>query len=162
MEAYKLFPHLAFQYPNALFILNTRDREDWVRSRLEHGKNLYYVQRSMLHYNVASIHDLADRWRIEWEHHHRQVAEFFACNSYRFLVCRIETDLPHILNDALPECKLDPKYYRIRGKKSSSQHGPELQAAMHAARKFLKLIRIVLQTFYSHVKAAISTGIKVT
>ena len=27
LEAYKLFPHLAAQYPNAVFILNTRNRE---------------------------------------------------------------------------------------------------------------------------------------
>ena len=123
LEAYKLFPHLASQYPNALFILNTRNREAWIRSRLEHGKNLSYAHRSMLHYNVTSIHDLADRWRIEWERHHHQVMAFFARRSFRFLVCRIETDLPHILNDALPECKLDPTHYRVKGKRESSRRG---------------------------------------
>ena len=55
LEAYKLFPHLTSQYPEALFILNTRNREAWIRSRLEHGKNLSYAHRSTLHYDLSSI-----------------------------------------------------------------------------------------------------------
>jgi hypothetical protein len=143
LEAYKLFPHLASQYPNALFILNTRDREAWIRSRLEHGKNLSYAHRSMLHYNVTSIRDLTDRWRIEWERHHSQVMLFFARTAFRFLVCRIETDLPHILNEVLPECKLDPALFRVKGKKESSRRGSLLPAAMHTARRFRSLIRVL-------------------
>ena len=29
LEGYKLYPYLAAQYPNAVFILNTRNREAW-------------------------------------------------------------------------------------------------------------------------------------
>ena len=119
LEAYKLFPHLTSQYPEALFILNTRNREAWIRSRLEHGKNLSYAHRSMLHYDLSSIHDLADRWRIEWERHHHQVMAFFARRSFRFLVCQIETDLPHLLHDALPECELSSTHYRVKGKREN-------------------------------------------
>ena len=45
LEGYKLYPHLAAQYPNAVFILNTRNREDWIRSRLVHGKK--YLMRNV-------------------------------------------------------------------------------------------------------------------
>ena len=58
LEAYKLFPQLAAQYPNAIFILNTRNREAWIRSRLTHGKELSHARRAMVHYNVTSIHEL--------------------------------------------------------------------------------------------------------
>jgi hypothetical protein len=96
----------------------------------------------MLHYNVTSIHDLTDRWRIEWERHHRQVMVFFARTAFRFLVCRIETDLPHLLHDALPECKLDSTHYRVKGGGESSQRDSVLAAAMRTARKFRSLIRV--------------------
>ena len=138
LEAYKLFPHLASQYPKALFILNTRDRESWIRSRLQHGKNLSYAHRSMLHYDVTSIQDLADRWRIEWERHHRQVMVFFAQKAFRFLVCRIETDLPYLLHDALPECRLNSMHYRVKGRGESSQRDSVLAAAMRYCEKIPK------------------------
>src|SRR5262245_6163956 len=34
LEAYKLFPYFAVQYPDSTFVLNIRDRESWIRSRL--------------------------------------------------------------------------------------------------------------------------------
>ena len=40
LEAYKLYRHLADQYPHSVFILNTRNREAWIRSRLGHGHRL--------------------------------------------------------------------------------------------------------------------------
>ena len=95
LEAYKLFPCFAAQYPDAVFILNTRDREDWIRSRL--GKKHDYAARARIYHNVVSNEDLANIWRADWKRHHRRVIEFFSGTSHRFFVCRIETDLPHLL-----------------------------------------------------------------
>ena len=113
LAAYKLFPYLADQFPDAVFILNTRDREAWIRSRLQHGSD--YAHRQMVHHNVDTASALADCWRANWDHHHRRVVEFFAGKPYRFFVCRIETDLPDLLNTMLPECKLDASYYGVLG-----------------------------------------------
>ena len=118
LEAYKLYRHLAEQYPHSVFILNTRNRDAWIRSRLGHGKDLSYAQRSMVHYNVTSIQELTNLWNAEWEHHHCDVTEFFARKPYRFFICQIETDLPSILDKALPECNLDAVHYRLKGGKN--------------------------------------------
>jgi hypothetical protein len=117
LEGYKLFPYLAAQYPGAVFILNTRDREDWIRSRLAHGKSSY-ARRHMDYHRVRTAEELATIWRADWERHHRRVVEFFRGKPYRFFVCRIETDLPHMLNAQLGECKLDPTHYEIRKSRS--------------------------------------------
>ena len=37
IEPYKRFDYLHRWYPNALFILNTRDRENWIASRAAHS-----------------------------------------------------------------------------------------------------------------------------
>jgi hypothetical protein len=113
LEGYKLFPYLAAQYPNAVFILNTRDREAWIGSRMGHGSNRPYAKRMMTHYDITSIEQLAELWRAEWEHHHRRVTEFFAGKPYRFFVCRIEVDLPQLLDERLPECQLDANRYQL-------------------------------------------------
>jgi Sulfotransferase domain len=113
LEAYKLFPYLAAHYPDAVFILNTRDPEAWIRSRLTHGIRPY-AKRHMIYYDVTSTEQLAELWRAEWERHHRRVTEFFRGKPHRFFVCRIETDLPHLLSEMIPECKLDPSHYELR------------------------------------------------
>jgi hypothetical protein len=120
-EAYKLFPRLAAEYPHAKFILNTRDREAWILSRLAHGKEFSYARRAMVHHNVTSLKDLTNLWRTEWEQHHRRVIEFFGDQPSRLIICQIETDLPHILDKALPEYKLDSRYYRVKGKQKLSR-----------------------------------------
>jgi hypothetical protein len=120
-EAYKLFPYFAAQYPDAVFILNTRDREDWIRSRFAHGDGQYAV-RYKRHVGVASDEKLAEIWRTEWDRHHRRVTDFFAGRPYRFFVCRIETDLPDLLNEKIPECSLDPELYRVVGRRDAVEH----------------------------------------
>ena len=112
LEGYKLFPYLAAQYPDAVFILNTREREGWINSRFRHGERTY-AARHKAYYNVKSDDQLADIWRNEWEQHHRRVIDFFAGRNQRFFVCRIESDLPHLLNQNLPECHLSEEYYKL-------------------------------------------------
>jgi hypothetical protein len=113
LEGYKLFRYFADQYPDAVFILNTRDREAWIRSRLGHGTSAPYAMRQMIFHNVTSIDELTDIWRADWDRHHAQVIEFFSERPFRFFVLKIETDLPHLLNEKLPEWKLDPRTYKI-------------------------------------------------
>jgi hypothetical protein len=116
LEAYKLYPFFAAQYPDAVFILNVRDREDWIRSRLGHRT---YAARASTYHKVTSNKDLADIWRADWERHHRRVIEFFSGKTHRFVVCRIDKDLPHLLNASLPECKLDSRFFRIVGQQKN-------------------------------------------
>ena len=66
--------------------------------------------------NVDSDEQLAALWREDWERHHRRVTEFFAVRSHRFFVCNIETDLPHLLEKQLPECRLRRRHYEIKGR----------------------------------------------
>lgn len=112
LEAYKLYPQLAAQYPDAIFILNTREPEAWIRSRFALGDGKY----AALHKAYLQIDDdraLADHWRNEWDRHLDSVTQFFANEAHRFFVCQIETDLPRILDDMLPELTLDHSHYAV-------------------------------------------------
>ena len=135
LEGYKLFPYLAAQYPDAVFILNTRDRESWIRSRL--------AARHRIHYNVVSNEQLADVWRTEWDRHHSRVTKYFAGKSHRFFICRIESDLPHLLSEQLPEYHLDDKLYELRKVASSRRRPGALhQIAKLARRRLISLVGI--------------------
>lgn len=142
LEGFKLFPYLAAQYPDAVFILNTRDREDWIRSRLRHSDG-GYAKRNHAYYQTSSDQELAELWRMDWERHHGRVAQFFSGKPHRFFVCKIETDLPHILHERLPECCLDDKRYTLYKVRGSRQRPSFLKrCASFAERRTRSLLGI--------------------
>ena len=117
LEAYKLFPYLASQYPESVFILNTREPNAWIKSRFGHGGGRL-AQLHRAYYNVTSDQQLIELWRCDWNRHQSRVLDFFSGRSHRFFVCNIETDLPHLLNSKIPELSWDSSQYGIyRAKK---------------------------------------------
>ena len=117
LEAFRLYPQLAAEFPRALFLLNTRDREAWIQSRLGHrsARDNAYAKKWQRIYGVTDVDEVAARWREEWDRHHEAVTAFFAASPYRFLVFNIETDPPELLARALPELSLDVAKYQRRG-----------------------------------------------
>lgn len=115
LEAYKLYPYLNTEYPGSVFILNTRDVERWIKSRLEHGNGGYAKKWKQI-FNVPNREKLILCWRQEWERHHENVERYFADKPSRFLKFNVETDSPEKINCALPEYKLDLQQYYQRGR----------------------------------------------
>lgn len=111
-EAYKLFPYLYVAYPDAIFILNTRDREDWIKSRLAHPG---YPEFAMRIYGLESRDEVVEVWRKDWDQHHQRVMEFFR-DKGRFFVFDLRTDGPQTFADHIPEITFNPDLYRHVGK----------------------------------------------
>jgi hypothetical protein len=84
------------QYPNSKFILNTRNVDNWIKSRLNHkfsGITGYYASYIMSRLNLNS-EQLLDKWRLEWDNHHTEVKEYFKRRDDDFLIFDIEYDDP--------------------------------------------------------------------
>ncbi len=113
LEGYKLFPDLAAQYPDAVFVLNTRDREGWIESRLRHLQGRYAAMHRQ-YYKTASDDALAERWGSEWDRHHRNVREFFSNSNHRFFEWPIDDHLPRLLKEHAPELSLNEISYKRR------------------------------------------------
>jgi len=114
-EGYKLFPQLADAFPDALFLLNTRDREDWIRSRLAHRDGVYAdIWKALL--GVPDEESLTAYWRADWERHHERVQTFFARPGLRFLKFDIAQDSPELIARLFPEQPFDLSTYRVRGR----------------------------------------------
>lgn len=97
VEACKSFRELQFSYPQSLFILNTRDPMDWVRSRLQHdqGRFAEAYRLALAANGVETEADLVRYWLQEWHDHHAQVLDYFrGDNRQRFLFFHIE-HTPH-------------------------------------------------------------------
>ncbi|MAC82266.1 MAG: hypothetical protein CML66_29925 [Rhodobacteraceae bacterium] len=76
-EGYRYFRELHAAYPDALFILNTRNVEGWIRSRHKHGDGAY-TSSYRRYYGYKSDAEVWDRWRLEWFRHHLAVLEYFS------------------------------------------------------------------------------------
>lgn len=82
-------------YPNSYFILNTRPIDNWIASRASQknrdtGERYIDIRATQL---STTTEEIASRWRVEWESHHRFVRRFFSgLNPNQLLVIDIEDD----------------------------------------------------------------------
>ncbi|HTR12754.1 MAG TPA: hypothetical protein VMI72_05720, partial [Roseiarcus sp.] len=115
VEAFKAFPLLYAAHPDAVFILNTRARDAWIKSRLAHAGG-DYARAYQVAIGAPTIEALVRYWADEWERHHFRVREFFTGRG-RLVEFNIETDGAEKLAAAMPEFNLDPsRYERIQNR----------------------------------------------
>jgi hypothetical protein len=95
IEPYKRFDYLHRWYPRAFFILNTRDREAWIASRMAHEYQKPLVSSYAECLAIAEA-EVPDFWRAEWTTHHLLARAYFR-SSPNFLEFDIERDDPQRL-----------------------------------------------------------------
>lgn len=103
---FKYFDVLDNQYPKSKFILNTRDINKWIISRLNHindyiiknntleiidGREPYYISY-MKSFKIKDLSDLVLAWTNEWYEHHNIVMNYFKDRPKDLLVFNIDTD----------------------------------------------------------------------
>ena len=87
--AHKYYKTFYQQYKGSYFILNTRPKENWIKSRCNHGKGAL-----LKHFEVQfgfSAQQTIAYWSKEWDSFHKKTQEFFS-NKTRFLKFDIEND----------------------------------------------------------------------
>lgn len=106
------FKALHAAYPDAIFVLNTRPRADWVTSRINHGKS---VTAAAKYFNIPKA-QVPDHWTATFDVHHAAVRAHFALAPDQFLEWDITTPvtlLTTFLNRA--GVAADPAhFFRIR------------------------------------------------
>jgi hypothetical protein len=107
--AFKHFAELDRQYPGSRFILNTKDADAWVRSRMRHRfstlldedgnveKCDYSYAEQVLHWLNASGRNLSKDnlgafWKKERKQHHAKVLTYFKNRPDDLLVFDFDTD----------------------------------------------------------------------
>lgn len=121
IEGNKYFEDLADVYENAYFILNTRNIDNWVSSRMKYGggdfARQYMKHLRYLFPNREVTKDyVAEYWKELWVNHHKNVELFFAKNSeMNFLKFNIETD-PFVVfkNFLADDYEIKGEYFRRR------------------------------------------------
>lgn len=91
IEGNRYFAYLHRYYPDAKFILNTRDCEDWLFSRVDHNEGKY-LNNYRHHFGLTKTRDVMNRWRKDWDDQHRAVRSHFATHPGALVEFDITTD----------------------------------------------------------------------
>ena len=109
--------HQAF--PDAYFVLNDRNVEGWIKSRLGHRKG--DLLRRFRDFHNAGEEEVKEIWRNDHANHVRNVLDHFAGHD-RFLHFQIDRDPPKVLTDFLaPTFRIDPdRWTTVNATKASA------------------------------------------
>ena len=88
-DAAEHYERLLEHIPNAKFILNTRDRDSWLRSRLA-MRNGAFAEDYKSVYGLPSTDAMLDHWKKEWDARHAEVRKRIP--PQQLLVFNIEQD----------------------------------------------------------------------
>ena len=88
--AQTLFKKLAVQYPNSFFILNIRNKNNWLKSRINHGEGQYL--KNIAEKLRMTYTQVINKWSNDWDNHLKNVTTFFRNSPNRLLVFNIEND----------------------------------------------------------------------
>jgi len=113
-----LFKELDRQYPGSKFILNTRDKDNLLKSisAVQVGNGMNYLEATAMQFN-RSQDEVLQYWLEEFNAHNKEVLEYFKDRPDDLLVFNIETDPPEKLSAFFKDYfKLDPKLYQHKNK----------------------------------------------
>ena len=111
------FKDLDQQYPGSKFILNTRKKAAWLKSR---SKQLISPSNESLLEASARLQkittqEMEQRWSQEWDDHHAAVKEYFKGRPHDLIVFDIENDSPERLVEFFKDdFKLSPSVYTAK------------------------------------------------
>lgn len=110
------FKELDAQYPGSKFILNTRDKQEWIKSRLLHedpNKHLMYIDVMQEQYKM-SRDEVIEKWSRDWDEHHAAVLEYFKDRPQDLLIFDIKKDSPVKIREFFKDYfDLDVSLYEI-------------------------------------------------
>lgn len=130
-EGASKFREILRDYPDTFLILNLRDREQWINSRLTHGHG-EFAKRELQARTLENLEELTEQWRSEWDDHITAVREFMVGHSAQYIEFNLDIDRAEKLTAALPSYNLDPQDFFDVGR----TRGKELGWAKKALKKF--------------------------
>jgi hypothetical protein len=118
VEGNGFFPELHDAFPNSYFVLNDRDVEAWLQSRVQHSKGTF-LGRAMA-YHATDKEGVLDIWRRQHAQHTAKVLDYFAGKS-RFIHFRIDRDpIERMVEFLAPDFKVSASDWRVHKKSKAN------------------------------------------
>lgn len=114
-DANSLFRELLKDYPDTILLLNLRNREDWIRSRLRHGHGEFAAREQAVR-GLPTQDALVEQWRREWDQHLAAVRGFMVDRPAQLLEFNLDHDRIEELVARLPAYHLQARYFEDIGR----------------------------------------------
>lgn len=114
-----LFKEIDKQYPGSKFILNTRNKKAWLKSKAIHPAYHHKMRWLQLHAQFLNKDqdEVLAIWSKEWDDHYNAVLDHFKDRPNDLLIFDIEKDDPKKLCEFFEEnFRLDPSFYEHKNK----------------------------------------------
>jgi hypothetical protein len=115
-----LYQQILADYPDTILLLNRRDREDWIRSRLNHGHGEFAARERRVR-GVPSLDALVVAWRQEWDLHLAAVRAFMASRPQQLIEFELDHDAIEDLVQRLSAYGLRPEHFVDIGRSRDRQ-----------------------------------------
>ncbi|MEO1004035.1 MAG: sulfotransferase [Cyanobacteria bacterium J06638_7] len=115
-----LFRRILADYPDTILVLNWRDPDDWIRSRLSHGHGEFAAREMRLH-GLANLDELAQFWRHQWDQHLAAVRAHMASRPEQLIDFQLDHDPIEDLVRRLPRYGLSPEHFSDIGRSRGRQ-----------------------------------------
>jgi len=122
-EAFKDFRCILADYPDAILLLNTRDRGGWVRSRLKHGHGTF-LEMTMAANGFASEAECVDFWEKDWDRHLADVRGYMADKPDQLVEFDMDSETAQDLVARFPRYKLNAEAWDDVGRSRGRTMGP--------------------------------------
>jgi hypothetical protein len=112
VEGNQFYIQMSRDYPNSLFILNTRSLDSWIQSRMRFN-NGSFLRKQLDFLGTDDLRQVERLWSMQRLNHEAEVRQFFSTMPERFLELNIETDdVPARLSKFL-NLSIDPKSWKV-------------------------------------------------
>ena len=122
VEIFEIIEDIISNYPDAYYIINTRNVEDWLRSRFNHERGNFaasYKHFLYIKYNIRySDFMLADYWRYIWHrHHYHLLRKIRSSSNFKYLFYDIEkSSFSDLVSFLEPDYSLKGRSFPVKGK----------------------------------------------
>jgi hypothetical protein len=117
------FREIIQHYPGTILLLNLRDREAWITSRLRHGHG-EFARREMAARGLSDEAALTEAWRTDWDARLSAVRAHMADRPGQLVEFDIDKDSPADLVAALPRYGLNPEDFHDIGNSRTRRLSP--------------------------------------
>lgn len=92
IEGHKYFKEIYKEYPDSYYILQTRNLDDWINSRLAHFNGIHtLLERTQKTLNFTTVDQTVEFWKEDRDLHEKSVTDFFK-HKGTFLKFNIDID----------------------------------------------------------------------
>lgn len=114
LEGSRFFKQLAADYPDAYFILNSRETGPWIRSRqVQYSVGIGSFWERFQFAFRSDAGEVVELWKQHQTEHHDAVRQFFNNSPHKFMEFRLgQDDINEICTFVAPDYTFDPSLWQ--------------------------------------------------